>query len=292
MKRAVFFISLLLFCSHSIAFPVTVKDELGNQLALKQAPQRIISGMPSNTEIITALGLDDQLVGITDLCNYPRSIARKTRVGANPLNAERIVHLNPDMVVLLGDAQMNDVARLKTLALPVYAINPHSFADVKKSIVAIGAATGRSPEAKKLVSLMDERIKNILTTVKGANAPSPKVFVEIWHDPLTTAAQGTFINDLIKLAGGTNIAEASVQPYPQFSPESLIAADPDVIIVPVEKEKNKEEMYRTARWKILKAVRNNNILFIDSDLLARPGPRLADAFEIIAKFLYPKAGRK
>ena len=288
MKMAVFFISLMFFCSPSLAF-LPANSNANRQAGL---PQRIVSGMPSNTEIITALGLDNQLVGITDLCNYPRSIARKPRVGANPLNAEKIVHLNPDLVVLLSDAQMNDVAHLKQMKLPVYTVNPHSFADVKKSIVDIGTATGRLAEAKKLVASMEERIKKILATVKVANAASPKVFVEIWHDPLTTAAQGTFINDLIKLAGGTNIAEAANQPYPQFSPESLIAADPDVIIVPVEQEKDKEQMYRTARWKNLKAVRNNNILFIDADLLSRPGPRLADAFEIITKFLYPKASRK
>ena len=116
--------------------------------------------------------------------------------------------------------------------------------------------------------------------------------MEIGHNPLITAGKNTFINDIIEMSGGRNIGAASAQPYPAYSAEKLIVEDPDFIIIPVQDEKSKEEMYQTDKWKSLKAVKNNNILFIDADLLSRPGPRLVDAYEVIAKFIYKKESGK
>ncbi|MGB9613388.1 MAG: ABC transporter substrate-binding protein [Candidatus Margulisiibacteriota bacterium] len=247
-------------------------------------PQRIISGMPSITEMLFALGLEDRIVGVTANCNYPPEALKKEKIGGFFLNLEKIVSLKPDLVVMLEDTQKQDIKRLKDYGLPVYTINPHTVVEVMDSLVKLGEVTGKRKEAKILIKQMKNRIASVQP--KGTSSlERPRVLVIVGYRPLIVAGAGTFIDDIIKYAGGENIAQDAKASYPQYSFERLIKEDPEYMIIP-EGVVEKEEIARDSRWQSLQAVRGNKILFINADILSRPGPRLVEAIEKIADFIH------
>ena len=243
--------------------------------------QRIISAMPSNTEILYALGLADKVVGVKDFCNYPPEAKKKEKIGGVILNTEKIISLKPDLIVMLEDAQPREIEKLKKLKLPILTVNPHNLDEVMDSIIKIGKATGKEEKAIQLTQKMKRKIKNL------ARYPTrPKVFVEIWHEPLMAAGKGTFIDDLINKVGAYNVASEAKGSYPQFSFERLVQLNPDIIIIPKENVRDPKMIYNDPKWRNLRAVKERKILFIESDLISRPGPRLVEALEKIAEFIY------
>lgn len=252
-------------------------------------PQRIISGIPSATEMLFALGLGGRVVGVTNNCNFPPEAKAKEKVGGFFLNLEKIKSLNPDLIVLLEDAQQQEVEKLRKFDLPVYAINPHSVAEVMASLASLGDITGATSEARKLIGQMRGRINAVLPEVKSFESilKRPRVLVVVGYNPLIVAGGGNFIDDVVKSAGGQNIAAGSTAAYPQYSFERLLMENPEYIIIP-EGVVKKEELIDNRRWNSLKAVQSGRILFIDADVLSRPGPRVVEAIEKIAGFIHEK----
>ncbi len=267
-------------------------------VAMAQAPQRIVSGMPAITEILYAIGAEDQVVGITTNCNFPPAAKKKERVGGFFINLEKVVSLNPDLVILQEDAQQKDIKKFKRFGLPVYTISVDSVEDVLKNITKLGQVTGRTLEAERLVSLMqiriskvDKKIKNHRTVIGevlelwGKGVKKRKALVIVGFQPLVVAGDGTFIDDILEKAGVENVAADAKGAYPQYSFEKLVDENPQFIIIP-QGLITKKQIQRDKRWKSLEAVRKNRILFINEDVMSRPGPRVVAAVEQIAEFIY------
>ena len=273
-----FYKAIILFLLVLLALPAWAKY-----------PQRIISTMPSLTEMLFALDLGNRVVGVTNNCNYPPEAKKKEKIGGFFLNLEKVVSLKPDLIIMLEDAQKRDIEKFKNYGLPVYTINPRKVDEVMDSLIKLGEVTGKKRKAKILVADMKRRIAAIkqkdiemMTVLRR-----PRVLVVVGSNPLIVVGGGTFIDDIIKYAGGLNIAREAKAAYPQFSFEKLMQENPDYIIVPEGVIKS-AEIQEDSRWQRLAAVKNNRILFIDADILSRPGPRVVEAIEEIAKFIHGK----
>lgn len=271
-------------------FRVSLTDTLGRQVTLDKAPQRIISMLPSNTEILFALGLGDRIVAVNDHDKYPPEAATKDKIGGafdvQNTNIEKIVSLKPDLI-LAGAMQKSVVEELAAkLDLAMYTMpDAATVQDAINSIAVVGDLTGTRDEAAKLIASLNARVEAIKAKVK--DQPKPKVFHEVWGDPLMTAGPGSFIDDMIKLAGGTNIAADAVTPYPQFSLESLIQRNPDVVTTPFKQTADDLAGGKRKTWKGLKAVKDGRVVVLDQDIISRPGPRVVDGLEAFARAIHP-----
>lgn len=269
---------------------ITVTDDLGKEVAINKVPERIVSLTPSNTEILFALGLEDKVVGVTSWCNYPDGAKNKEIIGDLNPNVEKILSLQPDLVLAtLGD--MNPLEAIKKAGIPVFVVNPGSFDEVLASFRKIGQLTGKAKEADELIAQMTAKKEKITDKLEKIS-DKPKVFIVLEKEPeLFTAGQGTFIDELITLAGGKNIA-ATVDGYPKYSMEQLLIENPDVIIVP-QYEGNMGvrpgDLSNDPVWQEIAAVRQHKIYEINADIISRPGPRLINALEQIAEILHPQA---
>ena len=239
--------------------------------------------MPSNTEILFALGLGKNIVAVSDKCNFPPEAAKKKKIGAVNINTEEIIALNPDLIVMLGDAQKRQIEILKEYRLPVFVINPRSIAELTRSISVLGKLTRSERAAGKIVW----NINNDILAAKSANRPDykPKIFVELWHDPMVTAAGATFVDDIITICGAVNIGKRAGNGYPAYSIESLIAQNPDFIIVAGKSSEDIKRIRADKRLANIAAVKDNKILLIDSDIITRPTPRLITALNLINTFI-------
>lgn len=239
--------------------------------------------MPSNTEILFALGLGKNIIAVSDKCNFPPEALKKKRIGAININVEEIIALNPDLIVMLGDAQKRQIELLKSYRLPVFVINPRSIAELSRSISVLGKITRTQRSASKIVW----QINDDIAAVKASNCSTykPKIFVELWHDPMITAAGGTFIDDIISICGAVNIGQQAGNGYPSYSIESLIAHDPDYIIVAGKSSEDIRRLRSDKRLENMTAIKENKILLIDSDIITRPTPRLITALNLISTFI-------
>ncbi len=266
-------------------------DSRGKEVTLTQKPQRIISLAPSNTEILFALGLDQEIVGITDYCNYPpEKVAQKEKVGgfATP-NLEKIISLNPDLVFAASGVQMQMVERLEGLGVKVYVSEAKTVEDLLTEIKNFGILTGKPQTAQDLITSLEQRIKIIQEKASNlSDSQKPKVFLEIWNDPLWTAPKDTLIYQVIELAGGKNAVsiEGDWNQVNTVDPESVINANPDVIFLAFEGS-DPAAVYKLAGWQAVSAVKNKKVFTIDPDIISRPSPRIIDALEQIAKILHP-----
>lgn len=252
---------------------------------------RIISLAPSTTEILFALGCDDEIVGVSSFCNYPPRAQEKEKIGtfSQPC-IEKILSLKPDIIFCTGLEQAPVVKELRQLNLKVYVSDPTNIEELFNSIRDIGRFTNKDKEAKILIRKMNAVIEEINSKVKLIHQKDkPKVFVEIWNDPLMTAGYGSFIDELITLAGGVNIASDTKRPYSYFSPEQVIKRNPDCIILTyMSGEKPIKMIGQRLAWQEISAVKNNRIYNdIHPDLFIRPGPRLVEGLKELYKRLYP-----
>jgi len=252
---------------------------------------RIISLAPATTEILFALGLGDEIVGVSSFCDYPPRAREKEKVGtfSHP-NVEKILSLKPDIIFGTGLEQASVVTMLRGLGLKVCVSDPASTGELFYSIKEIASLTGKDKEADSLIAEMRREIKAIEVRRKADRAKGkPKVFVEIWNDPLLTAAKESFINELIKIAGARNIAGDVRRAYVHFSAEEVIYRDPDCIILTyMSKRMPLGALKSRPGWQNMTAVRENRIYNdIDSDTLLRPAPRLVEGLRELEKRFYP-----
>ena len=253
-------------------------------------PKRIISFFPSNTEILVALGLLDNLVAVTIYDDYPADIGEKVEYvftdGINP-NVEQALSLEPDLVVF-GAHSDELINSFKKLDIPTVQYDPQSIAEVYETIIALGEVTGLSTEAEKLVADMKAEQAELADIVAGiADTDKRKVWLEISND-LWTAGQGTFMNELITLAGGINIVEASG--WVQYSEEKVLEQDPDIIFTTYgsyDPEAIRNVVKREG-WSNVTAVKQSNVYDLDNNLVSRQGARIIDALRLFAEKLYPE----
>ena len=264
---------------------------LGASSASETKSLRVVSLAPATTEILFALGLDSEIVGVTTFCKYPPKALAKEKVGtfSHP-SIEKIISLKPDVIFCTGLEQNDVVVKLKQLDLNICISDPSNFEELFASILKIGGLVNRENEAARLVSAMRRSIDEIKSkTAEMADNKKPRVFVEIWNDPLTTAGKGSFLDELVSLAGGTNIAGDVNKPYFYFNPEEVVRRDPDCIILAYMDNKDSMKAFgKRIGWSGISAVKNNRVYGdIDPDLLFKPGPRLVDGLREVHKRLYP-----
>ncbi|MBN1449458.1 MAG: cobalamin-binding protein [Anaerolineales bacterium] len=274
-------------------WPMTLTDGLDREITLEKAPERIISLSPSNTEVIFAAGAGNLVVGDTEYCDYPEEAKAITKVGgfsATTISVETIVSLNPDLV-FAGDADHQTVIdALEAAGVTVYSVKANTFEDVYANLALIGKLTGNEAVAAQVVDGMKARIAAV--EEKVATVPPeerPTVFWEIWDEPLMTSGPNTFSAQLIEIAGGVNIFPDLTEDYPQISVEEVVSRNPDVIMGP-DTHGDKliaEQLAARPGWEEITAVKDGRIYLIDGNTSSRPGPRLADALEVIAASLYP-----
>lgn len=275
----------------TLTYPRTIADDLGRNVTIPEKPARIISLYPSFTETLFALGLGEKVVGVTTFCDYPPEALHKEKVGGvTTVDLEKIVALNPDLVLVDARLQREVVQGLGKLGLTVVALYPENFEEILENIRLMGEITGQEQEASRLTADMGKRVKFITDRTKElADSERPKVFYLTWYDPLKSIGPGTLINELIKLAGGKNIAADAKERVPAYSFEMMIARNPQVIILAGGSMTSitVDELKALERWQVVDAVKNGRVYSIDAALIAGPRPRIVDGLEIMAKYIHP-----
>jgi iron complex transport system substrate-binding protein len=284
----------------TVQYPLKLIDDAGRVVVVKSEPRRVVSMAPASTEILFALGLGDRVVGVTRYCNYPTVVNEMKKNGSLTViggywdpDVERIAALRPDLVIGYASVPPHvEVAkRLESMNVTVLLLFPRSLNDVFDSIILVGKACGKLKEAQELVAQLKVRAESIVKKVQGLS--KVKVYYELWFDPLMSIGPGTFIDELIGLAGGENIFHDAKSPWPVVDSEEVIRRNPDVIILPktymTDYNVSIEQVKSRPGWQAISAVRNNRVHFIDEDIIVREGPRLVDALEVLAKYIHPEA---
>jgi iron complex transport system substrate-binding protein len=272
---------------------ITLTDGLGREVTLDAPAQRVISIAPSNTEILFAIGAGDQVVGRDQLSDYPEEAKSLPDVGSafDVLNTEMIVSLEPDLVLAAEINPAEQVKQLEDLGLTVYYLkNPLTLEEMYGNLELVAQLTGHQEETAALIESLKARVAAVDEKIAPISS-RPGVFYELdATDPSKpyTAGKGTFITQLIDRAGGYNIA-ADLDGYPQMSLEQVVAADPAFIILgDARYGVSPESIAQRPGWENLSAVKNGQVLPFNDDLVSRPGPRLVDALEELAKLLRPE----
>jgi len=277
-------------------------DDSGYVTSMDAIPDTIISLAPSTTEIVFALDLDDKVVAVSDYCNYPYDFSawiaagNMTSIGSfDAPNMEVIASLEPGLILATGGVQGETIGTLRNLGYKVLVLNPSNIEGVLGNIELVGNATGKNAEAAALINDIEGRIEAVVNKV--AAAEKPKVYYEVWYDPtsLWTAGLAAWQNELIEKAGGTNIFADQALDYFQSSAEAVIERDPDIILLPQEGMGFGEPFWGSlddvkARpgWSSISAIQNDGLCQVDSDTIARAGPRVADIIEDLAKAFHPE----
>ncbi|MBN1763581.1 MAG: cobalamin-binding protein [Methanomicrobia archaeon] len=269
----------------------TVIDDWGRPVTLEKKPERIVSLAPVNTEILFALGLGENVVGVTEFCTYPPEAETIEKVGGmRTVSVEKVIALNPDLVLALN---LNGEEAVDTLDdyFPVLVIDQQkvtSIEDIFTRIALVGKITGEEERATALIVELRGRVESITNQTEGTE--KVKVAYIIWHDPLWVTGSGNFQNDPIEKAGGENIF-ADIEDWGTVSVETLIERNPDVIIVAgghgAAEMKPYDFIMTDERFAVLNARKNGRVCSIDADIIARPGPRIVEALDEIAHCLHP-----
>lgn len=270
-----------------VSYPLTVIDSSGRSVTFDKMPERLVSAVPSNTEIIYALGKGDQLVGVSVYCNYPEEALSVNKIGDyNGPNLELIIDAKPDVFLA---AWLSDevLAQLEGAGIPVLLINPGTIEETYKSIQDIGNVIGSGKEARILIDGMRAKQENIVQIAKGYQAKT--VFYEIWHDPLMTVGPGSFINELITMSNGINIAQDAESAYPEYSLELLISKNPQVYMTSDDGFKTPEDIFGRPGYENIEAIRTGQVFMLHPDITSRPGPRIIDGLEMVAMAIHPEA---
>jgi iron complex transport system substrate-binding protein len=272
----------------SSAGPITVKDDSGTTVTLQQPAARIVSLAPANTEIAYAVGAGPKMVAGTSYDDYPAAAKSLPKVGdfANP-SLEKIASFNPDLVLAAGGIQQSLRGKLESLGMKVFVVDPTTYDGVMADVAALGKLTGNDAGAQTVVQQMTKARDDV--QAKVASLPKASTFLEIYSKPLMTAGSGTFINDMISMAGGTNIGAAAGAGFPNFSTEVLLKDDPAVYIADSGSMSTPGDLAKRAGFSALSAVKQGHVYVVEDDLIARPGPRLAQGLQDLAKMIHPEA---
>ncbi len=271
-------------------YPFTFVDNLGREVTLPSVPQRIVSIGPANTEILFAIGAGEWVVGVDRFSDYPPAAKQLEQVGGLISPAfDKVVALNPDLVIVGISIDRDSIDKLASLGLNVALIAPSNLNDIYKAIQLIGQMTHRQSQSEKVVADMQARVKAVRAVVaKIPKEQRLRVFYELWHDPLRSAGPGSFIHDLMEMAGGINIAGDTKTPWPHFSLETLVARDPQAIFITRKESLQELKDGHRKLWSGLAAVRTSRIYLLNGDEISRPGPRSVRALEAIVRALYPE----
>ena len=257
-------------------------DDLGRGVKIPANVERAISLAPNLTEIVFAVGAGDKLAGVTSYCNFPAEAQSIQKVSDTLMpNIENIIALKPQVVFVSTASQLESFMQtLNEQNIVVFVTAPDGIDGIYKSILDVGTILGRETNAEEVVTGLKKRVSFVENQTAGVERP--KVFVQIDKNALYTIGKESFITDIIRRAGGVSATADVGTAYPKLSKETALALRPDVIILS-ESDGNREpnEVFKNSP-----AVKNGRVFSVDADLLSRPGPRVVDALEKIAKDLH------
>lgn len=262
-----------------------VIDDLNRRVRLPERVTRAVSLAPNLTEITFVVGAGERLVGVTSYCDYPSEAQEIQKIGDTLTpNIENIIALKPQIILVSTASQMENFTRtLDAQNIAYFVTNPNSLDDIYKTIYQIGEIFGENERANQTVDKMKRRVADVET--RTTSSTSVKVFVQIDKNSLYTIGKDSFITDLINRAGGESLTKDLTTAYPKISKETALALNPERIILS-ESENNREpnEVFVNSP-----AVKNGKVFTVNADLLSRPGPRIVDGLEKIARALHPES---
>ena len=268
--------------------PRTFIDDMGRKLFLAKHPQRIISLAPSITEILFAIGSGNEVVGVTEFCDFPEQALTKTKVGYVQPNIESIVALQPDLILAPKSFMRVDLLKkLEQLKIPTFILEAHTVEEIMAHIKLLGRMVGRTDQANEQTTSLRKKIAELSDRLKGRERP--RLLYVLNSEPLITVGPGSFIHHLIELAGGRNAAEQATTPYPRLTMEEVLRQNPDILLFPVGRFEGipQAEQDRWRRWETITAVKEGKLFQVQSDLLNRPGPRIIEGLRQLVQFLHP-----
>jgi iron complex transport system substrate-binding protein len=269
-------------------------DELGRSVRVPYSPQKVISLAPSITEILFALGLNKEIAGVTDFCDHPEGASKKPRIGGfiNP-SIEKIISMQPDLIIGIRDGnRMETIHRLDDLGLPVCVVNPRGFDGVITTLQNIGEIVGRQGASKRIIAEMRKKRESIVSLTRSLSRP--KVFFQLGYLPMITVGKGALADELIRLAGGRSISENESADYPSYNFEIVVRKGPEIIILSsMESKRDYSTLVKMwEKWESIPAVKRNAIHIIDSNIVDRPTPRIAEGLEAMARMIHPEVFEK
>ncbi|GAB4060431.1 cobalamin-binding protein [Uliginosibacterium sediminicola] len=273
---------------------ISLRDDSGQVLTLAQPARRVISLAPSLTEMLYEAGGGDRLVGAVEYSDYPPAALKIERIGNNQrLDLERIAALKPDLVLVWfhGNA-LREVEKLRTLGIPMFYLEPHHIADIPGTLLRIGQLLGSEAQAQQAAERFRQRHDKLRATYAGRKPL--RVFYQIAEKPLMTINDQQIISDVIGLCGGINVFGKEPMLVPQISTESVVSANPDVIVSAsmgssgeqgARRAMNEPRMENWLQFGSLNAVRNRQLWMVPGDQISRHGPRILDAAQAMCTAL-------
>jgi len=269
------------------AFPTTVTDFQNRSVTVPRRPERIVSIGPSITEFLFALGAGPRVVGADDFSDEPAAAKQIEKVGGIKVNFEKVVSLKPDLVLSVKFSD-GTIEKLAGAGLLVLVVDPQTAGDVARTAVLLGKVVGSDGDG--MARDIQKRVDDVRT--KTSSAAKPRVYHEIdASDPtkIFTVGPGSYIQDLIEIAGGQNIAARASSAYPQLSAEEILRGDPEIIVLAAADYSAKpEQVSARPGWSAISAVKSMRIATIAPNLINRPGPRVGEAAETYARLVHPE----
>lgn len=272
--------------------PVTLVDDAGRTVTLPRPARRMVALIPSATETLLALGAAGQVVGRTDFDKGPAVDHLPSVGGGLDPSLEALVALRPDVVIGWAEAKNPKIReRLAELGIPLFTVQITDTADVYRTVASLGRLSGRARAADSLSASLRGELEAVRASV--ADLPRPRVFYVVWYDPPMTAGPGTFVSQIVEVAGGRTVFPDVQGDWPNVSVEELVRRQPDVVVLPTGETRDRlEELRRTPGWSELRALREGRVALLPADLLNRPGPHLGRAARRLRDALHPeRAGR-
>ncbi len=276
----------------AVTYPLTVTDATGQEVTLEKAPEKIISTLPSNTEILFALGLDDEIIAVDDYSDYPEAAVDKEKIGDMNLNIEKIISMKPDIVfgheMSLPGAEAG-FQQIRDAGIPLFVVkNAMNFDETYGTIEAIGETVGKKDEAAKIVEDMKTKVDEVAAKTKDVQ-DERRVFVETSDVPeIYAPGKNTFMQEILDKIGAENVV--TEEGWVMISPEEIVKQNPDVIVVMHDYTPDiVESVKKREGFAGITAVKEDRVVQVDSNLTSRTGPRLADGLEEVAKAVYPEA---
>ena len=266
-----------------------VTDEAGRLVRVPLRPERIVTLAPNLTEIVYAVGAGDRLVGNTTYCDYPAEAKQVTKIGDTMQpNIERIVALRPQLVLVSTASQLEAFTRqLNEQGIAVYVTDSRSLDDVFRSIKNLGELLNESERAEQVVNNLRARASAVEAAVKTSKPV--RVFYQVSAAPLYTIGREAFLTDLIRRAGGQSVTADVPGAFPRYSDEAALSTQPEAIILSVDSSMDEGNAKPAASLEKSPAVKSGRVYGINGDLLSRPGPRLVEGLEQMARVLHPEA---
>jgi len=287
-------LAVLVLCSIPLlARGQGVVDDQGIVFDPEEPPRRIISLAPDVTEILFALGLDEEIVGVTRYCDHPAAAREKRKIGGIVDPSLELIHsLSPDLIIAFRGNPLRTIARLRGLRLPVFVLDIGKDLDSLFPMIAkIGRITGREEEAARLSSDLRSRMDAVRQALRGV-VREPRVFLAVHGTGLWTCGRDSYLDALIASCRAVNVAREVPESWFHYSLERLVRDNPDIILVMAASRKEFEAaragLLKDARLRDIGAIRNDAIRFLDENSAARFGPRLADALEEAARSIHPE----